>query len=394
MWGKTELKQSIYISIFATAIIPSLIVTGCLYVGINTATSAAIAAAVAIIFAVFCANGIASKYKHNTSEIVKHINNMAEGDFSCVDIHENNSDNAISTELNKLSETLNILITALKDTQATIKKGKLRHRQDTDCFSGAFAELININNDLADTLVGYIDSFPVPAMIVDREFNVQYLNKVGCEIGNIDIKSSCSMKCHDIFQTEDCKSDKCAIGRAMKTGEKCSSETIARPNGMELAISYNASPVKDEAGNIIGGLEIVVDQTEIKKAMEDAQKSVDNMNNLPTPIMTIDTDYNVTYMNPAGAAVMKKTPEQVIGEKCYNLFKTPHCQTPDCRCHKSMMDGKNHTGETVVDPENLNIPIMYTGAPVKDAAGNIVGALEYVVDITDIKECTEENAED
>ena len=50
-----------------------------------------------------------------------------------------------------------------------------------------------------------------------------------------------------------------------------------------------------------------------------------------------------------------------------------------------MMDGKIYTSETVCGSGWLNIPIMYTGAPVKDADGNIVGALEYVVDITEIK---------
>jgi methyl-accepting chemotaxis protein len=39
------------------------------------------------------------------------------------------------------------------------------------------------------------------------------------------------------------------------------------------------------------------------------------------------------------------------------------------------------TGETVVDPDGLNLPVMYTGAPIKDAGGQIIGALQYLVDI-------------
>ena len=130
--------------------------------------------------------------------------------------------------------------------------------------------------------------------------------------GGLNREQALGGKCYDIFKTGDCQSAKCAIGQCMQKDKSCSSDTIAHPNGNTLAINYTASPVKDDNGNIIGALEIVVDQTEVKAAMAEAQKSVDNMNNLPTPIMTIDKDFNVTYMNPAGAGVMGKTPEQVV----------------------------------------------------------------------------------
>ena len=39
------------------------------------------------------------------------------------------------------------------------------------------------------------------------------------------------------------------------------------------------------------------------------------------------------------------------------------------------------TGETIADPSGLNIPILYTAAPIKDNSGQVVGALEYVVPI-------------
>ncbi len=318
--------------------------------------------------------------------VCQQTKNMSQGNFNCKLSFKNKDILAeLSNDLDVISENFTKMTTELNSTSSIIKKGKLRHRADATDLQGSYSSLVNGFNALADVLVSYIDAFPVPAMIVDREFNVKYLNKVGCNIGGIETRSADTMKCHNIFKTGDCQSEKCAISKAMQTGNPCDSETIAHPNGNTLAIKYSASPIKDDDGNIIGALEIVVDQTEIKKAMLEAQKSVDNMNNLPTPIMTVDNEYNITYINPAGAAVTGKTPQQVIGQKCYSLFKTGHCQTENCRCHKAMFDGRNHTGETVVDPDNLNIPIMYTGAPIKDADGKIVGALEYIVDITDIK---------
>ena len=373
-----------------SSILPVVLLAAIIYVtgaSANILIGSTVGIAVfAALVAFFATSQITNEIDQKCKALDDFVSNMNEGEFSeAPAVESNDSLGALGHKLSNVSQTFNAAISEFNSLISTIKRGKLRHRCDSDIFKGSFAQILASGNSLSDVLVSYIDAFPVPAMIVDKEFNVQYLNQIGCDAGGISTDHSESMKCYDIFKTGDCQSAKCAIGQCMQKGQTCRSETIAHPNGQTLAISYTASPVKDDNGVIIGALEIVVDQTEIKKAMEEAQKSVDNMNNLPTPIMTVDKDFNVTYMNPAGAAVMGKTPEQVVGEKCYNLFKTPHCQTQECRCHQAMMDGQVNTGETVCDPDGLNIPIMYTGAPIKDADGNIVGALEYVVDITEIK---------
>jgi methyl-accepting chemotaxis protein len=124
---------------------------------------------------------------------------------------------------------------------------------------------------------------------------------------------------------------------------------------------------------------------ELRAKLAETQKIASIPDLLPTVIMGIDTEMTVTYMNPAGAQLVGKTPEQCLGMKCYNLFKTAHCNTGDCSCAQAMQQNKPVTGETIADPEGLNLPIMYTGAPIKDEDGSIIGAVEYVVDMTEIK---------
>jgi len=120
---------------------------------------------------------------------------------------------------------------------------------------------------------------------------------------------------------------------------------------------------------------------------------ISNLASIPTPIMTIDKDFAITFMNTVGAKLVGLTPEQCEGKKCYELFKTPHCQTSECRCAQAMQRDEIITGETVVDPGGLNMPIQYTGAPIKDRNGNMTGALEYVVDITATKKAMDEAQE-
>ena len=140
---------------------------------------------------------------------------------------------------------------------------------------------------------------------------------------------------------------------------------------------------KDEIGQMAAELGKCFDATQ--KSMEEARLLVDNLNNLPAPVMALDKDFNITFINPAGAKTVNSTPESCVGQKCYNLFKTPHCRTSECRCAQAMQQDGVFTGETYVDPKGVNLPIQYTGSPIKNANGSIIGALEFVMDMTDIK---------
>jgi methyl-accepting chemotaxis protein len=238
-----------------------------------------------------------------------------------------------------------------------------------------------------------MDLLPTPVVAIDKEFSVTFMNPAGAGVLGKNPEDVIGLKCYDLFKTSHCRTPECRCTQAMEKDGTFTGETVADPSGLNLPIQYTATPIKDANGQIIGAMEYVVDFTETKKAMDEAQEKVGYLDDIPTPVMTVDRDYTITYMNPAGAGAAGKTPDDVVGMKCYDLFKTPHCRTPECRCGQAMDQGKIATGETVVDPDGLNIPIMYTGAPIKDADGNIIGALEYVVDITETKKAMDEAQE-
>ena len=310
-------------------------------------------------------------------DIPERITDEYKGDF-----------NEIKNNLNQCIDVVNALVSEAGMLVRAAVEGKLETRGDVEKFSGDYAKIVQGVNTTIETLVGHIDSIPAPAMIIDTDFSIRYMSKAGADVLGTSQDALIGKKCYDLFKTSDCGTTNCACAKAMQSGRPETSETDAHPNGMDLQISYTGVPVRDQQGKIIGALEIVTDQTEVKKAMEEAQKSVDNINNIPTPIMTVDKEFSVTFMNPAGAGALGMTSEQCVGKKCYDLFKTPHCRTAECRCAQAMQKDEAVTGETVADPNGLNIPILYTGAPIKDNEGRILGALEYVVPI-DVVQKTE-----
>lgn len=103
---------------------------------------------------------------------------------------------------------------------------------------------------------------------------------------------------------------------------------------------------------------------------------------VPTPVMVVDKDMNIIYMNPAGAEVTGVSQIECLGKKCFSLFKTDDCQTERCAVRRAMLEDTKVEEHTTSHARGLSIPIQYIGQPIKDATGNIVGGIEYVADMT------------
>jgi tubulin-specific chaperone A len=121
----------------------------------------------------------------------------------------------------------------------------------------------------------------------------------------------------------------------------------------------------------------------LKEYHTDSERKIDYLNNIPTPVHVIDSNYTIQFINKAGAIIVGRTVDECIGKKCYGLFNTTHCQTQRCRSGRAMNRNKVLTGDTAAHLPDRNIPMRYTSAPLKDSTGNIVGAIEYMVDISD-----------
>ncbi len=148
---------------------------------------------------------------------------------------------------------------------------------------------------------------------------------------------------------------------------------------------------------ILGGeenLTLNVSDSSVFKTLTDAFNEVlDNLrmvrgyvDDLPTPVLVVDKEMTIQVMNKAGAQLLGRTQEQCKNEKCYDLFKTDHCNTPECRVKQAMETEKTLAGETTSYAAEADLHVQYTGAPVRDKTGQVIGGLELLTNITDLKE--------
>jgi methyl-accepting chemotaxis protein len=163
-------------------------------------------------------------------------------------------------------------------------------------------------------------------------------------------------------------------------------------NNGQLDSRVNADGFEGTARSIMDNVNNLMTTADgiVEDLRESERSKTDFLNNIPAPVMAIDKDFTIKFMNSAGASMLGSTPEGCEGKKCYELFNTPHCNTENCRLERAMKDGKVHTADTTANLPSGEIPIRYTGKALKDEDGNVIGALEFAFDISYETEVTQE----
>ncbi len=181
--------------------------------------------------------------------------------------------NEIKNNLNLCIDSITALVNDTNELARAGRAGRLRTRGDESKHGGDFGRIIKGVNATLDAVVGLIDNLPIPAMAIDDDFNIVYMNDTGAEINGKNGKELEGTKCYDFFKTSDCGTENCACNKAMKQNGKAVSETDAHPNPeTDMEIRYSGIPIRDENGEPIGAFEVIMDQTDIKEQMKKQDK--------------------------------------------------------------------------------------------------------------------------
>jgi len=76
----------------------------------------------------------------------------------------------------------------------------------------------------------------------------------------------------------------------------------------------------------------------------------------------------------------------VRGRYCYEAYKGRNEKCPLCPVEKTFADGQIHRSEEVIRRGGEDVSVIVYTAPIHDAAGNIVAAVEASTDITEVKQ--------
>lgn len=132
---------------------------------------------------------------------------------------------------------------------------------------------------------------------------------------------------------------------------------------------------------------VVADQQKneaLRQARNTTEELAARLDNLPLPVMEIDQEYNVTFLNAAGVEMLGLAPGQWLGMKCYDTLPNELCHTDNCGCVESMEHGSLVARDTVIDPGGRNLPVRCVSVPIRNDKGRALGALEFIFDTSEI----------
>jgi methyl-accepting chemotaxis protein len=125
-----------------------------------------------------------------------------------------------------------------------------------------------------------------------------------------------------------------------------------------------------------------------KTAASEESKFSIYLKGIQTPVVVIDSNFTVTYMNQFGRKLLGMKKDAVYGMKCYDLFKTDDCHSDRCACARTFKTKVPETSQTTARfSEGVTLPIQYTASPLYDEQRtNVIGAIEVITDITQLKQ--------
>jgi PAS domain S-box-containing protein len=174
-------------------------------------------------------------------------------------------------------------------------------------------------------------------------------------------------------------------------------ETVRRrKDGSTFDISLTVSPMRDRFGRIVGASKIGRDITARKAAEARLRANERQLQELlaaiPAAIYTTDAQGRITYFNQTAVELAGRTPTIGSDEWCvtWKLYwpdgtPLPHDQCPMAVALKEGRPIRN--AEAVAErPDGTRVPFIPYPTPLRDADGNIVGAINMLVDISERKQ--------
>ncbi|MBG0790234.1 MAG: PAS domain-containing protein [Desulfovibrionaceae bacterium] len=104
----------------------------------------------------------------------------------------------------------------------------------------------------------------------------------------------------------------------------------------------------------------------------------------PFPIFTVDSNHKILFVNHNAGEIAGREVDELMGKSCGEVFNTGICGTKDCVCTRAMEAMERVVGTTRGKLESGEVDIKGYASPLRGENGKVVGALEVIVDQTDI----------
>ncbi len=103
-------------------------------------------------------------------------------------------------------------------------------------------------------------------------------------------------------------------------------------------------------------------------------------------VFTVDKDWRITTFNRAATEITGVPPEEAIGERCCDIFRSSICEN-ECALKETLRTGNSIVNKMIhiVDAEGRRIPVSISTAILRDKAGRAIGGVETFRDLSEME---------
>jgi PAS domain S-box-containing protein len=184
---------------------------------------------------------------------------------------------------------------------------------------------------------------------------------------------------------------------ALQTGRPVRDQevVIERPDGVRRTALVNIEVIRGPAGTIVGAINCFEDVTEQRRAQAALSARErqwhEMLQALPVAVYMTDAQGRITFYNEAAADLWGARPKIGESEFCgsWKLYWPDGRPLPhdECPMALALKEGRRNSGMAAVAerPDGTRIPFLPYPTPLWDEKGELIGALNTLVDISDLK---------
>jgi len=242
----------------------------------------------------------------------------------------------------------------------------------------------------------YLDLAPVMFVALNPQGEVTLVNKRGCELLGREEIDIVGRNWFDTFAPQAVRDEIKKVFAQLMAGEVEPAEYFENPiltsAGEEKIIAWHNTVLRDEAGTIFGTLSSGSDITDRRRAAQALQRLMDFnesiIQNVAEVILVTDSQGYITFANPACAALLGYTVEELVGLHWTAVVPPDQHHTVETADERRARAETDHYELEVMRQDSERVSVLVSGSP-RFQGGQFAGTLAVLTDITELKRAQE-----
>jgi len=291
-----------------------------------------------------------------------------------------------------------------------VTRGALRYRPDGRIFDRTIYPFIEDNGDITGVIVigcditeqkqaeealkksereksAILNAMSELVAYQDTDHNVLWTNKAAAESVDEDQEDLKGRKCYEIWAGREEPCEICPVSKAIETGEIHRDE-ITTPD--ERVWGITGYPVKKETGEIIGIVEVTLEDTKRKRAEEALRESEKKYRNLlettSQGYWMVNPELKNIEVNDSICKMLGYRPDEMLGKTPFDFVDDENRKIFIDQLSKISVTPHRSYEITLKKKDGQDLNTYINGTTIQDESGEVQGAVALITDITDMKQ--------